>query len=41
VHVPALLVVDEHFVEDGETAEYVASLMPVAQVTRTAGLGAD
>jgi hypothetical protein len=38
---PTLLVAVEDFAEDVEVAEYVASLMPDAQVARTPGMGPD
>jgi class 3 adenylate cyclase len=41
VQAPALLVVNEHYAEDVEIAEYVSSLMPDAQVARVPGMGPD
>ena len=41
VRVPALLVVHERYPEDIELAEYVASLMPAAEVARSPGLGPE
>ena len=41
VQAPALLVANERYADDVETAEYVASLMPDAQVARTPGMGPD
>ena len=41
VQAPALLVANERYAEDVETAEYVASLMPEAEVVHTPGMGPD
>jgi pimeloyl-ACP methyl ester carboxylesterase len=41
VRAPALLLADERMLEDVEIAEYVASLMPAAEVARSPSLGPE
>jgi class 3 adenylate cyclase len=41
VRAPTMLVADERYANDVQIAEYVASLMPDAQVARTPGMGPD